>query len=58
MTAEQHALAILNAIQAAEKDGFQVSIEPNFASGYHLEIGDFHQLYAPRFEDEGWEIIR
>lgn len=55
MTEEEHALAILKAIQAAEAAGFQVEIAPAFGSGHVLSVGSVY-LVEPTAEDEPWDM--
>lgn len=59
MTGEQHALKILNAIQAAEADGFQVVIGDGLQlviGGGVRELGACYRLTEPTFEDGVWEL--
>lgn len=57
MNAEQHALAILRAIQSSEQDGFMVEIAPAFGSGHHLTVADVYVLAEPQEEDEPWDMV-
>lgn len=54
MNAEQHALAILRAIQAAEHEGFMVEVSNGGCSG--LTLADIYVLAEPQEEDEPWDM--
>lgn len=53
MTGKQHALKILNAIQAAEADGFMVELD---TLGTMITVANRYELVQPRFEDGVWEL--
>lgn len=54
MTAEQHAQAILSAIQAAEEAGFMVVVDEH---RHHLTVADVYVLAEPMEEDAPWEMV-
>ena len=54
MNAEQHALAILNAIQAAEAAGYEVCISDRSDRGV-IEVATHFSLVEPFFDDQAWE---
>lgn len=54
MTAEQHAMAILNAIQTSELAGFMVEVDQ---SRSHLTVADVYVLAEPLEEDEPWDMV-
>jgi len=51
--AAERLCALLNEIEAA---GHEVSIDPNFGSGYHLSVGKSAAVHEPRFDDGDWEV--
>lgn len=55
MTAERYALAILNAIQAAESAGFMVEVSNGRCAG--LTVADVILLTEPDAEDEPWDMV-
>lgn len=55
MNAEQHALAILRAIQAAEEAGYLVTVSNGRYSG--LTVADVYVLAEPQEEDEPWDMV-
>lgn len=55
MTAERYALAILNAIQAAESAGFTVEVSNGRCAG--LTVADVILLTEPDAEDEPWDMV-
>lgn len=54
MNAEQHALAILKAIQVAELEGFMVEVDQRRS---HLTVADVYVLAEPAEEDEPWDMV-
>lgn len=55
MNAEQHALAILRAIQEAESAGFTVEVSNTLVEG--LTVADVYVLAEPQEEDEPWDMV-
>lgn len=55
MTAEQHAYAILNAIQESEAAGFMVEVSNGRCAG--LIVADVYVLAEPDEEDEPWDMV-
>lgn len=55
MSAEQHAYAILNAIQMAEEAGFPVEVSNGRRAG--LTVADIYVLAEPDEEDEPWDMV-
>lgn len=55
MTAEEHAYAILSAIQTAEAAGFMVEISNGRCAG--LIVADVYVLAEPSEEDEPWDMV-
>lgn len=56
MNAEQHALAILRAIQAAEEAGYLVTVSNGRYNGL-LTVADVYVLAEPQEEDEPWDMV-
>lgn len=55
MNAEQHAQAILNAIQASEAAGFTVEIMPGDRDDY-LSVANHFMLVQPFGESDPWDM--
>lgn len=56
VNAEQHAQAILNAIQAAEAAGFMVEIVLGGPGDDYLTVADHFKLVQPFDEGDPWDM--